>query len=140
MHIKSLSVLMAAALIAGSTNAGSLVYTPVNPSFGGSPLNGSVQLNNAESQNNYQDPDLNDEVNALDDFNDRLQRALLTRLTRAVTSQIVDEEGNLIPGETETTDFIILVQEEDEGTLSVTTTDKVTGGQTKFTVEAGTGF
>lgn len=140
MNIKSLSVLMAAVLIAGSTNAGSLVYTPVNPSFGGNPLNGSYLLNNAESQNDKQDPDLDDELNPLDDFNDRLQRALLTRLTRAVTSQIVDESGNLVPGETETSDFIILVQDEGDGTLSVTTTDKATGGQTQFWVEAGTGL
>ena len=140
MNIQSLSMLMAAALIAGGANAGSLVYTPVNPSFGGSPLNGSVLLNNAESQNNFKDPSLDDKVNALDDFNDRLQRALLTRLTRAVTSQIVDESGNLVPGETETSDFIILVEDEGDGTMSVTTTDKATGGQTQFWVEAGNGL
>ncbi len=33
--------------------AGSLVYQPVNPSFGGSPLNGTWQLSQAQAQNQY---------------------------------------------------------------------------------------
>lgn len=34
-------------------SAGSLVYTPVNPSFGGNPLNGSWLLSQAQAQNQY---------------------------------------------------------------------------------------
>jgi curli production assembly/transport component CsgF len=33
--------------------AGSLVYQPVNPAFGGSPLNGNWQLSQAQAQNQY---------------------------------------------------------------------------------------
>ncbi|MDM9628958.1 curli assembly protein CsgF [Rhizobium sp. S152] len=33
--------------------AGALVYQPVNPAFGGSPLNGSWQLSQAQAQNQY---------------------------------------------------------------------------------------
>ncbi len=135
MRSKSIIVLMATALITVGANAASLVYTPVNPSFGGSPLNGNMLLNKAEAQNDYVDPDLIDEANALEDFNDRLQRALLTRLTRAVTSSIVDEAGNLIEGETETSDFIIFVDDLGDGSMSVTTTDKATGETTQFFVD-----
>jgi len=35
-----------------------LVYTPVNPNFGGNPLNGPTLLNEAQAQNDYKDPDL----------------------------------------------------------------------------------
>ncbi|MBV1882040.1 MAG: curli assembly protein CsgF [Pseudomonadales bacterium] len=117
--------------------ASGLEYTPVNPSFGGNPLNGNTLLNSAQSQNKTKDPSLDANGDALEDFNDRLQRALLTRLTRSVTASIVDDLGNLIPGETITTDFIIDVVDQGDGTLSVTTTDRSTGDSTIFVVESG---
>jgi curli production assembly/transport component CsgF len=36
---------------AGPSQAGSLVYTPINPSFGGNPNNGVILLNEANAQN-----------------------------------------------------------------------------------------
>lgn len=36
--------------------AGQLIYTPVNPSFGGNPLNGSYMLQSAQSQKRYSYP------------------------------------------------------------------------------------
>jgi len=112
--------------------ASGLEYTPVNPSFGGNPLNGNTLLNSAQSQNKTKDPSLDANGDALEDFNDRLQR-----LTRSVTASIVDDLGNLIPGETITTDFIIDVVDQGDGTLSVTTTDRSTGDSTIFVVESG---
>ena len=44
----------AAAVIAGPAGAGTLVYTPTNPSFGGNPLNGSTLLSSAQAQNQHQ--------------------------------------------------------------------------------------
>jgi curli production assembly/transport component CsgF len=48
-----LSLLAAAfvALTAGAGQAGSLVYTPTNPQFGGNPNNGAFLLNQANAQN-----------------------------------------------------------------------------------------
>lgn len=37
----------------GAAQAGTLVYSPTNPTFGGSPLNGSYLFNNAQVQNQY---------------------------------------------------------------------------------------
>ncbi len=37
----------------GTAGAGTLTYTPTNPSFGGNPLNGTFLLNQAQSQNQY---------------------------------------------------------------------------------------
>ena len=42
----------------GLVQATELVYTPINPSFGGNPLNGTWLLNNAQAQNDFDDPDL----------------------------------------------------------------------------------
>src|SRR3974390_2577099 len=48
----------AAVLLAmlAQARATSIVYTPVNPSFGGNPLNGPVLLNSANAQNRFKDP------------------------------------------------------------------------------------
>jgi curli production assembly/transport component CsgF len=40
-------------LMTGSAYAGTLVYTPTNPSFGGNPLNGSTLLSSAQTQNQH---------------------------------------------------------------------------------------
>ena len=41
------------ACFAGAAEAGTLVYTPTNPSFGGNPLNGPTLFNNAQVQNQF---------------------------------------------------------------------------------------
>ncbi len=114
--------------------ASSLVYVPVNPSFGGNPLNGAVLLNSAQSQNTIEDPDLEDEESALSEFNDRLQRSLLNRITNTLASQLVDSDGKLLPGVTETSDYIIEVIDLGDGTVSISTVDRLTGESTTFTV------
>jgi curli production assembly/transport component CsgF len=43
-------------LLAGTAAAGTLVYTPINPSFGGNPQNGSFLLNEAQAQNKFTAP------------------------------------------------------------------------------------
>lgn len=117
--------------------ASELIYTPVNPSFGGNALNGTYLLNSANAQNDLKDPDLEDEdESGLDDFNDSLQRALLSRLTSTLTGSMVDEEGNLVPGTLETSDFIIEITDIGDGELRVTTTEKATGESTTFIVES----
>jgi curli production assembly/transport component CsgF len=47
------AVLAFAVGLAGAAEAGTLVYTPTNPSFGGNPLNGPTLFNNAQVQNQF---------------------------------------------------------------------------------------
>jgi len=54
---KPLGMLLGGLLLSAGASATELVYTPVNPSFGGSPLNGAWLLGNAQAQNNKKDPD-----------------------------------------------------------------------------------
>jgi curli production assembly/transport component CsgF len=44
---------IAALMMTGSACAGTLVYTPTNPSFGGNPLNGPTLLSAASAQNQH---------------------------------------------------------------------------------------
>lgn len=122
-----------------SATATELVYTPVNPAFGGNPLNGSFLLNSAQLQDDYKDPatkDLATTKSDLEQFNDLLQRTVLNRIASAATRDIIDATtGELIPGTIETTDFIIdIVAIPNTNNLQITTTDKVTGQSTTFQI------
>ncbi len=119
--------------------AGELIYTPVNPSFGGSPLNGSVLLNAAQAQNKTKDPDAppppkSTQQTSLQQFNDILERSVLSRLASAVTSNIIGPNGQLVPGTINTGDFTVQISDLGGGLLQVTTTDHATGATTSFQV------
>lgn len=119
------------------SRATEIVYAPVNPSFGGSPLNGSVLLNAAQAQNNHKDPDLSAEQSRspLNQLNDTLQRLVVSRIASAAASRVVGNNGTLRPGTVETTDFIIVIEAiPDTGRLRITTTEKLTGQSTSFEV------
>ncbi len=123
-------------LYSHTLSASELVYTPKNPNFGGSPLNGSVLLNQAQAQNKYKDPELEEEETPLEEFNERLQRSVLNRLTNTIAGTFIDNEGNLIPGQTQTSDFVIDIIDEGNGLITVVTSDRITGESTQFTVQS----
>ncbi|RZI41777.1 curli assembly protein CsgF [Herbaspirillum sp. HC18] len=130
---------MAGLLSAPQIFATELVYTPVNPSFGGNPLNGPVLLNAAQAQNKTKDPDAPQpqtitQQTSLQQFNDILERSVLSRLASAATSGIMGTNGQLIPGTVSTGNFDIHISDLGGGVLQVTTTDKVTGASTSFQV------
>ncbi|MGY2259960.1 curli assembly protein CsgF [Pseudomonas sp. SDO55104_S430] len=100
-----------------------LVYTPVNPSFGGNPLNGTWLLNNAQAQNDYDDPDLKSRTaatgtSALERFSAQLQSRLL--------GQLLDNINNGNTGSLSTDAFIVNVVD-DSGSLTIEVTDRATG-------------
>ena len=107
----------------GVVQATELVYTPVNPSFGGNPLNGTWLLNNAQAQNDYDDPDLKDRTaiagtSALERFSSQLQSRLLGQLLDNIST------GNT--GSLSTDAFIVNVID-DSGALTIEVTDRATG-------------
>lgn len=135
---------LAPALLAGAllapAQATELVYTPINPSFGGSPLNGQWLLNSAQITNKHTDPDAQDLGSAFEqrtpfqDFNDQLERSVLSRLASAASSQFVDSNGKFVPGTFETGSFTVSVVDVGGGALTITTTDRITGASTTFRV------
>ena len=122
-----------------AARAGNIVYQPINPAFGGNPLNGNFLLNEAQIQDNYKDPSAANASGAtqktpLQQFQDSLQRAILNRIAQAVTGGIVDAQGHLIPGTIQTADFTITIVDLGGGILQITTTDKQSGQSTVFEV------
>jgi curli production assembly/transport component CsgF len=124
-----------------AANATSLVYEPVNPNFGGNPLNGTNLLNEANAQNKYKDPSTSDlglgSQSTLDQFNTQLQQAILSRVASSISSSIVGTDGTLHPGTINTGNFSIAITQVTGGNLQVTTTDKTTGASTTFIVGNG---
>lgn len=119
--------------------AGPLVYQPVNPSFGGNPLNGPNLLNSANAQNKLTDPNAGSffgrgTQGQLDLFNQRLQSLILDRIASGLTDSLFDASGNLQPGTVETSTFLINIVDQGNGMLLITTTDKTTGASTSFQI------
>lgn len=141
-RVASRAVVLLAVLAAWppSTPATELVYQPVNPAFGGNPLNGPVLLNSAQAQDKHKDPDAAANFPAaglnqtpLQQFNDMLERAVLGQLAAAATGGVFSN-GKLIPGTVETGNFRINIIDLGGGLLKITTTDKTTGATSTFDV------
>lgn len=122
----------------GAACATELVYVPVNPNFGGSPLNGPSLLAGASATNKHGDKGglgssgLNQ--SPLAQFNQTLERMVLSQLASSATSKLMGPDGKLVPGSFSTENFIITVTDLGGGVLRVTTTDKTTGAITTFEV------
>ncbi len=131
--------LTAAVVVLGTTTAraGQLVYTPVNPTFGGAADNGAYLLDTANAVNKHGAPATDSSTSstsALSEFNQELESAILSRVASSVTSSIVGSSGALQPGTISTGQFTISVTQVSTGLLQVTTTDTTTGQSTTFQV------
>lgn len=109
-----------------------LVYTPVNPAFGGNTFNYQWLLSSAESQNSFTDPNsAQDDQTDLQRFQQNLNNQLLSSLSRNVfSSQLGDElkEGSFNVG-----DLALEIFETGEG-LVINILDVNTGEQTQIIV------
>jgi len=62
--------------------ADEMVYQPVNPNFGGNPLNGSFLLNQALAQNDHKEAESAIPSSLSNSLEAQLERALVNRLSR----------------------------------------------------------
>jgi len=104
--LKRLSILCTLfASIYCHANAQGFVYTPNNPSFGGSAFNSSHLIGVANAQNKYKDPAIVDRQNAsaTDLFVSQLQSRLLSGLAAQVSEAIFgenpQESGKIVFGD-----------------------------------------
>jgi curli production assembly/transport component CsgF len=132
------SVACSLALWGAAACASELVYVPVNPNFGGAPSNGPGLLASASSTNKHGQSGLGGssplDQTPLQQFNQTLERMMLSQLASAATSKLLGPDGKLVPGTFSTENFIITVTDLGGGLLRVTTTDKATGAVTSFEV------
>ncbi|AZL85935.1 MULTISPECIES: curli assembly protein CsgF [Aliivibrio] len=115
-------------MVASVGQASELVYIPVNPNFGGNPLNTSHLFAGANAINDYkgpQDDSLFEQESALD----RLTSSLESRLI----SQLLADVGNGNTGQLVTDDFILNIVD-DSGALLIQIVDKETGETSEIQV------
>jgi len=129
--IRALVLLMMSAAYFNA-EATDLVYTPVNPSFGGNPNNAASLLAIAAAQNSHKAPSLT----ALEKFNNSLQQAILNRLSSQSLATIFGKNSTLVPGTYDTSAYTITITDSGNGTLLISTTDKTTGAVVSFEVSS----
>ncbi len=86
-----------------AAQATELVHHFENPSFGGNPLNGTFLMNQADQQNKFKDPaqtrnNSPSQKSDLERFKERLQQSILNRVSQSATSDLFDQNGNIILG------------------------------------------
>lgn len=109
--------------------ADQLVYTPVNPTFGGNPLNASGLLAIANAQNQTKAPVVQPDT-PLEKFQNQLQNAILGRIQTNVLSDLFDSKTidfskpkTYVAG-----DYVITIQQNADKTVTMTTSDKTIPG------------
>ena len=117
-------------LVAGPVAASELIYQPVNPNFGGNPLNGSHLLGNAQAQNDYKDPEASSSAYERPSDLDRLTSSLQSRLLSQLLADV--GAGNELTFVTD--DFAINIID-DQGVLSIIIEDINTGEVTQIAVD-----
>ena len=124
---------LAAAALAAVPVAGAqqMVYQPRNPAFGGSPANYSWMLSSAQAQNEYteqRDPD-----DQLADFEENLQRRILSNLARQIAGDRFEGVDFSQEGSFDFGDFLIdITPGADEITIRVFNT--LTGDESVITI------
>ena len=73
-----------------SAAATEIIYTPINPSFGGNPLNANMLLSKAQAQNKHKAPVI--ETGYAEQFQDSLERTYLNRMVREITDMAFGED------------------------------------------------
>lgn len=111
-----------------------LVYTPINPSFGGNTFNFQWMLSEAQAQNTFTESSDFSRYNQdpLADFQDNLNRQILSRLSRQLIDNTFGEE-QFTPGSYELGDYAIDVSEGSEGII-ISIIDNLTGDETTVIV------
>ena len=111
-----------------------LVYTPKNPAFGGSPVNYQWMLNSAKTQNAFQDSGRDRfRRDPLEDFENGLQRQILSQLSRELVS---DRFGNLNlqeQGSYDLGEFTVDVTPGLDG-INIKVFNKLTGDESTITI------
>jgi len=136
----------AALFFASGASAGQLVYTPVNPTFGGSPFNGAYLLSvaNANNFDFLSNPKAAQELNSLtsqESSSQELRQALISALISQASQTVIDsilgtngqaQDSGTFSLAGETINF-----NRSGGEINITLTDP-TGSQTQITIPVPT--
>ena len=120
--------------------AGELRYVPVNPTFGGNPLNSTGLQANASAQNQEKAPEVEKpkQPTALEKFTESIESAILSKVQSTTVAALFDKNG-FVPGkEYPAGNFTIKVTSDPNkpGELILVTTDKLTNQSTTINISS----
>lgn len=137
-QLSTLLLLLALASGAHVARAQKLIYTPINPAFGGNTFNYAWLQASATAQNRIQDPVTSSGTTTTDplaQFSANLNQQVLSQLTnRLITSQF--GQGAIRPGTYNVGAYQVQVGQSAGGVV-ITVTDTGTGNQTTITIPNG---
>ena len=122
-------------ILSSITLAQDLKYKAINPAFGGDTFNYNWLLSQAQAQNDYSE-DPNADPFALDplgEFQNDLNRQILSQLSRSLVGDLFSEDGSLNEGTFEIGNYQIEVINGLDG-VNIGIFDTETGGTTTVTV------
>jgi len=136
------SFLLLAFLTQAGAQSGELRYVPVNPTFGGNPLNSSGLQANATAQNTTKAPatPTAPQPTALEKFTATIEAAILNRVQTATLSALFDSKGTFDPNKPTTVsagNFVINISPDPKtGQLILVTKDTLTGQSTTINISS----
>lgn len=125
-------VVMGLALVlstTATTQAGELIYKPLNPSFGGDPFVGSYLLGKAQAQDTNKDSSVSRATPT--SATERLLQSLESRLISQLIADV--SSGDVSEGSFDSDEFGVVVSD-NGGQLVVRVVDKLTGDVTEISV------
>lgn len=126
-------------LLCFAAGASELRYTPVNPTFGGNPLNSAGLQGNANGQNDTKAPVPTPQT-ALQKFTTNIESAIISKLQSATINGLFDSKGNFSPtlgSNIRAGNFQIQITSDPvTGGLVLVTTDVTTGQTTSININA----
>jgi curli production assembly/transport component CsgF len=127
-----LTIIIAFVLSSGSANASALVYTPVDPAFGGSPFNSAYLLGVAGAINGYQPPSAANGVDQgalfVQELQGQLLGALSTQITNIIFGPNAAPSGQVVFGD-QTIAFT-----RSTGSVNLTISNSTTGAVTQISI------
>ena len=129
--MRKITIIISIILVSTTSLASQIVYRPINPTFGGNPMNASMLMSKAQAQNKHREKRL--EKTYADKFRESLERSVMNKLIRQVTDYAngeLDDDGNPVFLEDQlfsSGDYIIEVLISNPDTLTVQLTNSVSG-------------
>ncbi len=114
-----------------------LVYTPINPSFGGYYYNGTWMLAEAQAEKKFTASNSSSAynpygTNPLDNFQSTLNNAILSQLSQKIISQVFGE-NTLSKGHYQFGNYVVDINPQTDG-IHINIQDNTNGGQTNVIV------
>ena len=138
INLKILFPLLLLILFSGKLYPQQLVYTPLNPAFGGSSFNSTWLLSIAQAENKFPASSYNNYysslygTNSLDQFTQNLNSQILSQLSSKIIKSIFGE-GNIAEGHYELGNYAIDISPSNDG-VHINILDNTNGNQTNIIV------